>query len=52
MGKEEAVIDKKLPEEKNEKIQSNSKQTYEKPKMEEHEPLEESTAYVYYYYVF
>ena len=28
----------------------NQKKPYEKPKMEEHEPLEESTAYVYYYY--
>lgn len=28
----------------------NQKKPYEKPNMEEHEPLEESTAYVYYYY--
>lgn len=52
MRKESAVIEKKLPEEKREKVQSNAKQTYEKPKIEEHEPLEESTAYVYYYYTF
>ena len=30
--------------------QFNQKKPYEKPKLEEHEPLEESTAYVYYYY--
>jgi hypothetical protein len=29
---------------------SYEKKSYEKPRMEEHEPLEESTATVYYYY--
>lgn len=29
---------------------SPEKMPYEKPSMEEHEPLEEATAYIYYYY--
>ncbi len=29
-----------------------TKKSYEKPKMEQHEPLEEATAIVYYYYLF
>ncbi|MCP3875669.1 MAG: hypothetical protein GY699_21255 [Desulfobacteraceae bacterium] len=45
------MIDKNLQEEKNQKVTLKSKKAYEKPTMEEHEPLEESTAYVYYYYV-
>ncbi len=31
--------------------QDKKKERYEKPQLEEHEPLEESAAYVYYYYV-
>lgn len=44
------MAEKQLLDKKNEKIQSQGKQAYEKPEMMEHEPLEESTAYVYYYY--
>ena len=36
-------LNKEYPEE-------TGKRKYEEPKMTEHEPLEESTAYVYYYY--
>lgn len=34
------------------KIQTVEKRPYTSPKIEEHEPLEKSTAYVYYYYIF
>lgn len=46
-------MEKKLITEKEvEENISENKKTYEKPKMVELEPLEESTAYVYYYYAF
>lgn len=32
------------------KGKDDAKKTYERAKMEEHAPLEEATAYVYYYY--
>ncbi len=31
-------------------VEENVKKEYEKPEMKEHKPLEESTAYIYYYY--
>lgn len=33
------------------KLNPGEKLPYTRPQIEEHEPLEESTAYVYYYYV-
>ncbi len=42
---------KKNLEHENEGIEeSHEKNSYEKPKIEEHEPLEKSTAFTYYYY--
>lgn len=37
---------------KKERSEEIGKRKYEKPQMTEHEPLEESTAYVYYYYTY
>jgi len=31
-------------------VEKNDKKEYEKPEIKEHKPLEESTAYIYYYY--
>jgi len=35
-----------------EKRHIDEKRSYSSPAIEEHEPLEKSTAYVYYYYIF
>ena len=34
------------------KVKDNTKRPYERAKIEEHAPLEEATAYVYYYYTY